>query len=41
MYYRPPSENQISLGDALSTLIKDLRLKPRMDELKIRKLWNE
>ncbi len=41
MYYRPPSENQISLNDALSTLIKDLKLKPRMDELKIRQLWNE
>ncbi len=41
MYYRPPSENQISLGDALAKVIKDLKLKPRMDELKIRQLWNE
>lgn len=39
--YRPPSENQISLGDALGKVIKDLKLKPRMDELKVRQLWND
>ena len=41
MYYRPLSSNRKTLGEALDQMIDELKLKPRMNELRIKKIWQE